>query len=87
MLGLEYRPTFWINIYNRLRHLDFSDLPEFKEARSQGITRNLSLREKDLEEPRRVISRVKSDLMENLMGDSDEEASDSSEPLRLKNIE
>eukprot|EP00356_Strombidium_inclinatum_P009317 CAMPEP_0170494852 /NCGR_PEP_ID=MMETSP0208-20121228/14873_1 /TAXON_ID=197538 /ORGANISM="Strombidium inclinatum, Strain S3" /LENGTH=135 /DNA_ID=CAMNT_0010770959 /DNA_START=1642 /DNA_END=2049 /DNA_ORIENTATION=+ len=30
--GLQYRPTFWINIYNRLRHLDYSDLPEVKEA-------------------------------------------------------
>ena len=25
MLGLEYRPTFWINIYNRLRYLDFEE--------------------------------------------------------------
>lgn len=23
MFGLEYRPTFWINIFNRLRYLDF----------------------------------------------------------------
>ena len=23
LLGLEYRPTFWINIYNRIRYLDF----------------------------------------------------------------
>ena len=28
MLGFEYRPTIWIGIYNRLRLLDFSDLPE-----------------------------------------------------------
>jgi hypothetical protein len=25
VLGLEYRPTFWINIYNRVRLLDFSE--------------------------------------------------------------
>ena len=25
LLGLQYRPTFFINIYNRLRSLDFSD--------------------------------------------------------------
>ena len=24
IMGLEYRPSFWINIYNRLRNLDFS---------------------------------------------------------------
>ena len=27
LLGLQYRPTFFINIYNRLRSLDFSDKP------------------------------------------------------------
>ena len=25
MLGLEYRPTFWINVFNRLRYLNFSE--------------------------------------------------------------
>ena len=34
-MGMEYRPTFWINIYNRLRHLDFSDLPECEKANTQ----------------------------------------------------
>jgi len=33
LLGLEYRPAFWINIYNRLRLLDFSDLPEGEKFR------------------------------------------------------
>ena len=27
LLGLEYRPTFWVNIYNRVRLLDFNDEP------------------------------------------------------------
>jgi hypothetical protein len=25
ILGLEFRPTFWINIYNRLRSLNFKE--------------------------------------------------------------
>jgi hypothetical protein len=25
MLGLEYRPTFWINLFNRLRYLEFEE--------------------------------------------------------------
>ena len=28
LLGIQYRPSFYTNIYNRLRSLDFSDLPE-----------------------------------------------------------
>ena len=33
LLGLEYRPTFWINIYNRLRNLDFPDVDEERAPR------------------------------------------------------
>lgn len=28
MIGLEYRPTFWINIYNRVRLLEFDESKE-----------------------------------------------------------
>ena len=37
MLGLEYRPTFWVNIYNRLRYLEFSELrtPDVKRMLSK----------------------------------------------------
>ena len=33
MMGLEFRPTFWINIYNRVRLLDF---PEAQGKLSKG---------------------------------------------------
>ena len=51
MLGMEYRPTFWINIYNRLRHLDFSDLPECAHyiADQRLIKRKVSLDSKLIE--------------------------------------
>ena len=32
MIGLEYRPTFWINIYNRVRLLDFTTCKTTTEA-------------------------------------------------------
>ena len=34
LLGLQYRPTFFINIYNRLRALDFSDGSSHQESQA-----------------------------------------------------
>ena len=35
MIGLEYRPTFWINVYNRIRLLDFGKDNLFKHESEQ----------------------------------------------------
>ena len=38
MLGLEYRPTFWLNLYNRIRLLDFSELENNQFVFRQQVT-------------------------------------------------
>jgi hypothetical protein len=44
MIGLEYRPTFYINIYNRIRNLSYDpeELP-LSEKYLQRFTRQLSI--------------------------------------------
>ena len=36
MIGLEYRPTFWINIYNRVRLLDFKGVEPLYKFEAGG---------------------------------------------------
>ena len=54
MLGLEFRPTFWINIYNRLRRLDFRETEPFK--------RNDNINQLNLQEiPKGLLSNISKD--------------------------
>ena len=43
MSGLEYRPTVWVNIYNRIRLLDFSDQPECQLRRRTNTSIKTSI--------------------------------------------
>lgn len=44
LFGLEYRPTFWINIYNRVRLLEFVEVQDANVEKTSelAIIRNLS---------------------------------------------
>ena len=59
MLGLEYRPTFWVNIYNRLRYLEFGDAEA--PTGTPGVQRMLS-----------KASKIDSELLESLQESDDE---------------
>ena len=59
MLGLEYRPTFWVNIYNRLRYLEFGDAEA--PTGTPGVQRMLS-----------KASKIDSELLESLQESEDE---------------
>lgn len=39
MFGFQYRPSFFINIYNRLQSLDFSD--EYSYEETKNISREI----------------------------------------------
>jgi len=59
MLGLEYRPTFWVNIYNRLRYLEFGETEA--PTRTPDVQRMLS-----------KASKIDSEFLESLQESEDE---------------
>lgn len=82
LLGLEYRPTFWINIYNRLRNLDFSEEDDVIEPLPVS---NELLVNSDV--PKRIPSRrsMRSNKksIDIVMMDAEEEDYEEDEPLAM----
>ena len=60
LLGLEYRPPFWVNLFNRLKYLEFSD----EQDQNFGLPAPRSVISK--------VSKVDSEMLESIQ-DSDEE--------------
>ena len=67
ILGLEYRPQFYINIYNRIRNLEFSSEDELP----------ISIIQKEFIKSHKHISRKNSvrSLLDSLKADQDSEVS------------